>query len=321
MDAGGARRMSLERALELAERGRGKVGDHPLVGAVVVAEGEVVGEGWYERDAVRHAEPIALEQAGERARGATLYVSLEPCNHHGRTPPCSDAVIEAGIAKVVVGSGDPNPKAAGGIERLRAAGVEVELVDSFAARQQNEAWRTWVSLGRPFVVYKAAVTLDGRTLLPGERWITGEESRRAVHALRAGVDAVAVGAGTARADLPQLTAREVETPKGQPRRLVFGRGPLPEGLDLELRSGALQEELRALAGEGVQSLLLEGGPTLAASFLAADLVDKLLVFVAPVVAGGGPGLTAPLPEPRRLSRLQALPVGEDVLLSGYVHEP
>jgi diaminohydroxyphosphoribosylaminopyrimidine deaminase/5-amino-6-(5-phosphoribosylamino)uracil reductase len=313
--------MTLERALALAERGRGKVRDHPLVGAVVVADGEVVGEGWYEYDAVRHAEPVALEQAGARARGATLVVTLEPCAHHGRTPPCVDAVLEAGIARVVVGSRDPNPKASGGIERLRETGVEVELVDSFAARQQNEAWRTWVALRRPFVVYKAAVTLDGRTVVPGERWVTGEASRRLVHELRAQVDAVAVGGGTARADFPQLTARGVETPKGQPRRLVFGRGPLPAGLDLELRAGPLEDELRALAAEGVQSLLLEGGPTLAASFLAADLVDKLLVFVAPVVAGGGPGLAAPLPAPRRLSRLQSTPVDGDVLLSAYVHEP
>jgi diaminohydroxyphosphoribosylaminopyrimidine deaminase/5-amino-6-(5-phosphoribosylamino)uracil reductase len=313
--------MSLERALELAERGRGKVGPrHPLVGAVVVSEGEVVGEGWYEFDAVRHAEPVALEQAGDRARGATLYVSLEPCNHHGRTPPCSQAVIDAGVAKVVIGSRDPNPKAAGGIERLSEAGIEVELVDSFAARQQNEAWRTWVAARRPFVVYKAAVTLDGRTTLPGRRWITGEASRRRVHELRAAVDAVAVGSGTARADLPRLTARDVETPKGQPRRLVFGRS-LPDGLDLELRSGPLEDELRALAEEDVQSLLLEGGPTLAASFFAAGLVDKLLVFVAPVVAGDGPGLAAALPEAVPLHRLRSEPVGEDVLLTAYVHEP
>jgi diaminohydroxyphosphoribosylaminopyrimidine deaminase/5-amino-6-(5-phosphoribosylamino)uracil reductase len=312
----------LRRALELAERGRWKVRDHPLVGAVVVSsDGEIVGEGWYEYDAVRHAEPVALEQAGERARGATLYVTLEPCDHHGRTPPCSEAVIAAGIARVVVGSRDPNPKAAGGVERLRAAGVEVELVDSFEARRQNEAWRTWVSRRRPFVPHKAAVTLDRRTTLPGERWITGTQSRRRVHELRAGADAVAVGMGTARADLPRLDAREVETPKGQPRRLVFGRGPLPEGLDLELRPGPVADELAALAAEGVQSLLLEGGPTLAASFLAADLVDRVLVFVAPVVAGAGAALSGALPEPLRLGRLEAEQVGEDVLLSAYVHDP
>jgi diaminohydroxyphosphoribosylaminopyrimidine deaminase/5-amino-6-(5-phosphoribosylamino)uracil reductase len=263
---------------------------------------------------------VALAAAGERARGATLYVTLEPCAHHGRTPPCVDAVIAAGVARVVVGSRDPNPKAAGGIERLRAAGIEVELVDSFAARQQNEAWRTWVAEGRPFVVYKAAVTLDGRTTLPGRRWITGEASRRRVHELRAEVDAVAVGSGTARVDLPQLTARDVATPKGQPRRLVFGRS-LPDGLDLELRSGPLEDELRALAADGVQSLLLEGGPTLAASFLDAGLVDKLLVFVAPLVAGDGPGLAAALPDAVPLRRLSSEPVGEDVLLTAYVHEP
>jgi diaminohydroxyphosphoribosylaminopyrimidine deaminase/5-amino-6-(5-phosphoribosylamino)uracil reductase len=313
--------MSLARALELAERGRWKVRDHPLVGAVVVADGEVAGEGWYEYDAVRHAEPIALEQAGARARGATLYVTLEPCDHQGRTPPCSQAVIDAGIARVVVASLDPNPRAAGGCERLRAAGVEVEVVDSFEARRQNEAWRTWVRDRRPFVVYKAAVSLDGRTTVPGSRWVTGEASRRIVHELRAAVDAVAVGAGTARADLPQLTAREVETPKGQPRRLVFGRGPLPDGLELELRPGPLDDELRALADEGVQSLLLEGGPTLAASFVAAGLVDKLLVFVAPRLAGAGAGPIASLPEPLELRRLAATSVGEDVLLSAYVNEP
>ena len=162
------------RALELAERGRGKAGDHPLVGAVVVSGGEIVGEGWYEYDAVDHAETVAIAQAGERSRGATLYVTLEPCAHHGRTPPCADAVVAAGIARVVVGALDPNPKAAGGLDRLRAAGLEVELLDSPEARRQNEAWRTWTSLGRPFVTYKAAVTLDGRVSVPGRKWLSGE---------------------------------------------------------------------------------------------------------------------------------------------------
>ena len=170
----------LARALELAERGRGKVGDHPLVGAVVVGDdGEVVGEGWYEYDGIEHAEAKALALAGERARGATLCVTLEPCAHHGRTPPCTEAVVRSGVARVVVGSRDPNPKAAGGIERLRDWGVDVELVDSPAARRQNEAWRTWVVESRPFVTYKAAVSLDGRVTVPGERWVTGEAFSRA----------------------------------------------------------------------------------------------------------------------------------------------
>jgi diaminohydroxyphosphoribosylaminopyrimidine deaminase / 5-amino-6-(5-phosphoribosylamino)uracil reductase len=156
--------------------------------------------------------------------------------------------------------------------------------------------------------------------VPGSRWVTGEESRRLVHELRAASDAVAVGMGTVRTDDPALTARGVEAAT-QPRRLAFGRGPLPEGSELELRSGSLDEELGALAGEGVRSLLLEGGPTLATSFLAADLVDKVLVFVAPKLVGEGQGPVAALPEPRSLLRLAAARVGEDVLLTAYVHEP
>jgi diaminohydroxyphosphoribosylaminopyrimidine deaminase/5-amino-6-(5-phosphoribosylamino)uracil reductase len=314
--------LSLERALELAERGRGCVEPtHPLVGALVVRDGEVVGEGWYEGRGSPHAEVAALEAAGERARGATLYVSLEPCAHHGSTPPCADAVVAAGVARVVAAVGDPNPLVDGrGFERLRAAGVEVEVADLWEARRQNEEWRVWISRGRPFVTYKVAMTLDGRVTMPGSRWVSGEESRRRVHELRAAADAVAVGMGTVRADDPALTARGVEV-STQPRRLAFGRGPLPSGSELELHSGPLEEELGALAGEGVRSLLLEGGPTLAASFLAADLVDKLLVFVAPKLAGEGPAPLAALPEPRVLRRLSAEPVGEDVLLTAYLREP
>lgn len=305
-----------ELALELAARGRGKVEDHPLVGAVLVRDDEIVGEGWYEYAKIDHAETIALAQAGGRARGATLYVTLEPCNHSGRTPPCSEAVIAAGVARVVVGVRDPNPKAAGGIERLREAGVEVELLESWAARVQNEAWRTWKELGRPFVTYKVAVSLDGRVVVPGRRWVSGEESRRRVHELRAASDAVAVGMGTVRADNPRLDARDVGATK-QPRRLVFGRGPA----ELEVRSGPLEDELRALGGEGVQSLLLEGGPTLATAFLRAGLVDKLLLFVAPVLAGAGLRFLGDLPEPVELSHLTATSSGADVLVEAYIRVP
>jgi diaminohydroxyphosphoribosylaminopyrimidine deaminase/5-amino-6-(5-phosphoribosylamino)uracil reductase len=314
--------MSLERALELAERGRGSVDyTHPLVGAVLVRDGEVVGEGWYAGRGTPHAEVAALQAAGDRARGAMLYVTLEPCSHHGETPPCADALVEAGVARVVAGAGDPNPKVDGtGFERLREAGVEVEVVDSWEARVQNEAWRVWISQRRPFVTYKVATTLDGRLTVPGSRWVSGEKSRRRVHELRAASDAVAVGMGTVRADLPLLTARGVEVAR-QPRRLAFGRGPLPEGSELELRSGELEQELSALAEEAVQSLLLEGGRTLAASFFAADLVDKLLVFVAPRLSGQGPGPVAGLPEPVELRRLASERVGEDLLLRAYVHEP
>jgi diaminohydroxyphosphoribosylaminopyrimidine deaminase / 5-amino-6-(5-phosphoribosylamino)uracil reductase len=312
--------MSLERALELAAAAHGRAYPKPTVGAVLVRGGEIVGEGATEASG-RHAEVVALQAAGEQARGATMYVTLEPCAHHGTTAPCADAIVERGVERVVFASRDPNPEAAGGEERLRAAGIAVELVDRREARVQNEAWRTWVSERRPFVVYKAAVTLDGRTTFPGERWVTGEEARRRVHELRASLDAVAVGGGTARADRPRLDARGVDTPRGQPRRLVFSRGPLPDGLDLEVRSGPLDEELRLLAAEGVQSLMLEGGPTVAAAFLAADLVDKVLVFVAPRLAGAGQPLVAALPSARTLSRLSSEAVGDDVLLQAYVHDP
>jgi diaminohydroxyphosphoribosylaminopyrimidine deaminase/5-amino-6-(5-phosphoribosylamino)uracil reductase len=313
--------MSLERALELAAAAPGRAYPKPTVGAVVVAGGEVVGEGVTEPGG-RHGEVVALDAAGERARGATLYVTMEPCAHWGTTPPCTERAIAAGVARVVAGSRDPNPEAAGGLERLREAGVEAELDDRFEARAQNEAWRTWVAHGRPFVTYKAAVTLDGKVAVPGRRWVTGEESRRLVHELRAASDAVAVGMGTVRADAPRLDARDVRTQRGQPRRLAFGRGPLPAGSELELRKGPLAPELATLAAEGVQSLLLEGGPTLAGAFLEAGLVDKLCLFVAPVLAGGdGPAFLPRLGSSHLLSHPTVRSIGGDVLLQGYLHEP
>lgn len=312
--------MSLERALALADAALGRAYPNPTVGAVVVRDGEVVGEGATEEHGSRHGEVVALDAAGERARGATLYLTMEPCTHHGATPPCVDRVLAAGVARVVAGSLDPNPAAAGGLERLREADVEVELRDSAAARRQNEAWRTWVAHGRPFVTYKVAATLDGRVTVPGSRWVTGDESRRLVHELRAASDAVAVGMGTFRADAPRLDARDVGAAR-QPRRLVFGRGPLPPGAELELVDLPLDEALARLGGEGVQSLLLEGGPTLAGAFLRADLVDKLLLFVAPTLSGDGPGIVDALPRPLALEGLSSRQVGDDVLLEAYLHLP
>jgi diaminohydroxyphosphoribosylaminopyrimidine deaminase/5-amino-6-(5-phosphoribosylamino)uracil reductase len=206
---------------------------------------------------------------------------------------------------------------------LREAGLVVELAEgeiAYKARRQNEAWRTWIATGRPFVTYKVAATLDGRVTLPDSRWLSGEASRRLVHELRASSDAVAVGMGTVLADSPRLDARDVAA-RRQPRRLAFGKGPLPKESELELRSGPIAEELAALAREGVQSLLLEGGPTLATAFVEADLVDKLLVFVTPHLAGTGPKLFGELTHPLRLSRVSTEPIGEDVLISAYIHEP
>ena len=291
----------------------------------MVAGDEVVGEGWHERAGGPHAEVVALKAAGERARDATLYVTLEPCAHYGRTPPCVDAIAAAGVARVVIGAPDPNPKTDGqGFARLRQAGVDVELLDGEpgrVARRQNEAWRTWITAGRPFVTYKVAVTLDGRVVVPGSGWVTGEESRRRVHELRAASDAVAVGMGTVRADSPRLDARDVEAAR-QPRRLAFGKGPLPEGSGLELISGPLDDTLKRLAAEGVQSLLLEGGPTLASSFLREGVVDKLLLFVAPTLAGSGPRWMVDGPgDSLSLAGLEAERVGDDLLLTGYIREP
>lgn len=314
----------LGRALELAERGRGTTHPNPVVGAVLVRDGEVVGEGWHERPGGPHAEIAALDEAAEAARGATLYVSLEPCAHQGRTRSCADALVEAGVARVVAAAGDPDPRTNGrGFERLRAAGIDVELPGGeleWRARVQNEGFRSAVGLGRPFVTYKAAVTLDGRVTVPGSRWVSSEESRRRVHELRARVDAVAVGMGTVRADDPQLTARDVGAGR-QPRRLAFGRGPLPDRSELEVRSGPLEEELPRLAEEGVQSILLEGGPTLATAFFSAGLVDKLMLFVAPLVSGSGPRVLGDLAHPLEAVRIGAEPVGPDVLLTAYLREP
>ena len=312
--------MSIERALELVDASPGHGYPNPTVGAVVVApDGSTLGQGVSEPAGGRHAEIVALDEAGEAMRGATLFVTMEPCAHHGRTPPCVDRIVAVGVARVVAACSDPSREARGGADRLRNAGIDVELLDLPEARRQNEAWRTWASTGRPYVILKLAVSVDGRVVVPGRRWVTAEAARRRVHELRAAVDAVAVGMGTVRADAPRLDARDVTVVR-QPRRLAFGRGPLPEGSDLELRGGQLDEELAALAGEGVQSLLLEGGPTLATSFLAAGLVDRLLVFVAPVLAGAGPAMVGELPGPLDLGPPAVDCLGDDVLLDWRLQE-
>jgi diaminohydroxyphosphoribosylaminopyrimidine deaminase / 5-amino-6-(5-phosphoribosylamino)uracil reductase len=312
--------VSIERALELVDDDPSSGYPNPTVGAVVVGvDGTTPGEGVSEPAGGRHAEIVAIDTAGEAARDATLYVTMEPCAHHGLTPPCVDRIVAAGIARVVAGCSDPSGEGGGGAERLRSAGIEVELLDLPRARRQNDAWRTWVVRRRPHVTLKFAVSLDGRVVVPRRRWLTGGPARRRVHELRASVDAVAVGMGTVRADAPRLDARDVPVLR-QPRRLAFGGGPLPEESDLELRSGSAAEELAALAAEGVQSLLLEGGPTIGTSFLADGLVDRLLVFVAPVLAGDGPPMVGALPEPIDLGRPDVELVGDDLLLDWRLQE-
>ncbi len=291
---------------------------------------DVVGEGFHERLGGDHAEVVALHAAGERARGATLYCTLEPCCHQGRTGPCTEAIIAAGVARVVVGLQDPNPLVnGGGIGRLRAAGLEVDLVDGDVRRraeQQNEAFLHFVDTGLPLLTYKAAVSLDGKVAAAdgGARWISSAESRRLVHELRARADAVLVGAGTVRRDDPSLTVRDAEG--RDPVRVVLARhGDVP--LDATLvrtarqtptlvvaetidddREAALRERgievvvtgaaglraaLAALAQRGLLDVLCEGGPTMAAALLREGLVEHLLLFVAPLLVGhGAPELLA-----------------------------
>ena len=300
----------LDRAFELAERGRTTVSPNPVVGCVVVQGTEVVGEGWHARAGGPHAEVVALQAAGDRARGATVYVTLEPCSHVGRTPPCTTAVIEAGVARVVAALADPHPRARGGAAVLAAAGIpcEVDAAPERAAAQ-NAAFLHGVRTGRPFVVAKAAVSLDGRIAAADgtSRWLTGPEARRRVHALRAAVDAVLVGSGTVLVDDPHLTVRvddgvgdggDARRHAPQPLRVVLDRrGRVrPEGgwrvLDGAAPTVVLDRPdphavLADLWDRDVRSVLVEGGGTVLAAFLAASLVDRLLVHVAPVLLGEG----------------------------------
>src|SRR6185312_7770071 len=320
-----ADRRHLARCSELAERGRRTAAPNPVVGAVVVRDGAVVGEGWHERPGGHHAEVAALRAAGD-AHGATVYVSLEPCSHHGRTPPCADALVAAGVA------------------RMRAAGVTVDVAGGEverAARRQNARWLTFALLGRPHVTYKAAVSADGRTASPtGPRWISSPQSRAQVHELRAQMGAVAVGIGTVMADDPLLTARDVDPPaERQPVRVVFDhRARLPEGSRLAATAapdapvlvfaapGAVPvaapgvetlpvstaaEALAELGRRRISALLLEGGATLATGLLDAGLIDRLMLYRAPIELGDGPGLftrDVALPEP-----WSTVPSGPDIL--------
>jgi diaminohydroxyphosphoribosylaminopyrimidine deaminase/5-amino-6-(5-phosphoribosylamino)uracil reductase len=320
----------LARAIELAEQGRGRVSPNPLVGAVVVVDGSVVGEGFHGSYGGPHAEVEALRAAGDHElAGATMYVSLEPCCHQGKTPPCTDAIRQAGIGRVVIASDDPSEHASGrGLGIMRDEGIDVVLVDgelAGRARLLNQPFRKHARTGRPWVLFKSAMTLDGKvaTRIGDSKWISGEESRYRAHHWRAECDAVAVGIGTALADDPLLTAR-VEGVHRQPRRVVFdseGRLPLDSklvrdarrvpltvvvsraarrtatdalethGADVIVATGENEtarvcSALDQLGTAGVCSILLEGGPHLAGAFMDAGEVDEIRIFLAPLVLGG-----------------------------------
>jgi len=328
----------MARALELSTKGIGRVSPGPLVGCVIAsANGEIAGQGFYIFEDVKHAETIALEQAGERARGGTAYVSLEPHAHHGRTPPCTDALIAAGIKRVVAPIEDLNPKVSGkGFAHLRAAGVTVEtgLLQEEAA-QINEAYLHYMSTGLPFVHLKLAVSLDGKiaTRTRDSRWITGPESRARAHELRHQYDAILIGAGTAMTDDPSLTDRS-----GLPRRRPLVRVVLADKLspDSKLATTAseapvilfgdsdLNAVLKELGSRSIQSVLVEGGSTVAGEFIDAGLVNKVTFFIAPKIIGGVDAPTAvggtgieTMSEAFELENVTITERGNDIEVTGY----
>lgn len=354
------------RALDLARRGEGRTRPNPPVGAVVVRDGRIVGEGFHPRAGEPHAEIFALRETGELARGADLYVTLEPCCHQGKTGPCTEAVLKAGIARVFVGTVDPNPKVAGkGIDCLRAAGLSVEtetLQDD--CRRLIAPFAKHVTTGLPYVILKGALTLDGQlaTATGDSRWISSEASREHVHRLRDRVDAVMVGIGTVRADNPRLTTRlpeggrdpdrividpRLELPEdahlldpGSPARLLIATpSPAPPDKAARLRArGAtvlevggetgridLRELMIRLGEMGYQSILLEGGGRLNAAALKAGIVDRVMVFIAPILLGGNDGTSlfhgpgpARIAEGVRLADVRVTRFGEDTLVEGEV---
>lgn len=276
-------------ALALAERGRGRTTPNPNVGAVITKGGRVVGRGWTQPGGRPHAEAMALGEAGDKSRGATCFVTLEPCAHPSpRGPACSDLLIAAGVGRVVIALGDPDPRTDGaGIARLRAAGIEVDTdVRSDDARRIMAGFLTRRAYGRPHVTLKLAMSLDGATAMAdgGSKWISGPESRAHAHLERARHEAILVGRGTAEADAPGLDVRLAGLEGRSPRRLVLSRHPRFRGKDGWERIAA-PADVAAL--DGVDHILVEGGVGTAAAFLSADLVDRLLLYRAPVLIGGG----------------------------------
>jgi diaminohydroxyphosphoribosylaminopyrimidine deaminase/5-amino-6-(5-phosphoribosylamino)uracil reductase len=369
----------MDRALKLAARGIALASPNPLVGAVLVRDGQVVGEGFHTYDGMRHAEIIAIDAAGESARGATLYINLEPCCHTGRTGPCTQASIAAGVARVVAAMADPNPEVAGrGFKQLRAAGIEVSIgLREAEARRMNEAFARWIVSRKPLVTLKSALTLDGQLVLPdakrvarkgapvsqNDRWISSPESRAEVQQMRHASDALLTGIGTVLVDDPLLTDRT-----GLPRRRKLLRIVMDSRLRLPLRSKLVRSadgdvlvftrakehspkaralrragvEVVRLAGHGLNpglveavaelgrremlSVLLEAGAILNSAALAAGIVDKMRVFLAPKAAGATGKKTGAAPAPTRLRAVQELqniavaPFGPDFAIEGYLHD-
>jgi diaminohydroxyphosphoribosylaminopyrimidine deaminase/5-amino-6-(5-phosphoribosylamino)uracil reductase len=359
----------MRRALELAGRARGRTSPNPMVGAVLVKGGQVLGEGFHAYAGSDHAEVIALREGGSAAAGATLYVSLEPCCHYGRTPPCVEQIVQAGIHRVVAACEDPNPAVSGkGISALRAAGLRVEAgLLAEEAERLNEAFFTHVRTGRPFVTLKVAASLDGKiaTRTGESRWITGESARRRVHQLRNEMDAVLVGIGTVLRDNPLLTTRLGIAEQRDPIRVIvdnLARLPLRaqvvnrastaptllavsqmaprtklealerEGIQVIVvesspRRVSLERLMEALGKRGILSIMVEGGAEINASALREGIVDKVLVFLAPILIGGkstptavgGDGIES-LAQALRLREVRIERFEDDILIQGYLHK-
>jgi len=355
----------MRRALVLAAKGRGRTSPNPMVGAVVVRGGSIVSEGYHARAGEPHAEVVALENAAGAASGADLFVTLEPCCHHGLTPPCTDRIIQAGIRRVVIPTLDPNPLVSGGgVQTLREAGIIVERgLLSEEAASLNEAFTKFITCRIPFVILKAAVSLDGKiaTRTGDARWISGEQSRKHVHELRDQVDAIIAGIGTIRRDNPRLTTRLPGSGHDPIRIIVDGLGPLPlesqvfqagavsrtwiavtadaptERIETLLRRGltvleaggsqgrvSLEQLLKRLGEREVVSVMIEGGEGIFTSAIEEGIVDKFLLFVAPLLVGGktapslfgGAGVEE-IGQAFRLSRLHIEQLGDDLLIKGY----
>ena len=343
----------MRRAFELAERGAGQVAPNPKVGAVLARDGSIISEGWHAQFGGEHAEAMALRLAGTAAKGATMYVSLEPCDHQGKTPPCSLALIGAGVSRVVYATDDPNPLAQGGGDRLRRAGVSVVAGVLREHADEINAPFLFAARGaeRPFVTLKLAISIDGAIVDASRKrsWLTGSEARAAVHAMRADADAVAVGIDTALADDPELTVREARSPRVAPTRVVFDRrARLPltsklvrtasaipvivvtngsntdgehaleaSGVTVQ-RAGDVASALNGLHARGVRHLLVEGGAGIASALTASGLVDRLITFQAPVILGQGAlhAFAFLEPEaggPRRLRTVARREVGHDLM--------
>jgi diaminohydroxyphosphoribosylaminopyrimidine deaminase/5-amino-6-(5-phosphoribosylamino)uracil reductase len=320
----------IRRSIELAKRGTALTSPGAMVGAVIVKNDEILGEGFYTWDGIHHAEVLALRQAGATAKGATAYTSLEPCAHTGRTPPCAQALIDAGVARVVTAIEDPNPKVSGkGLAMLRNAGIDVEsgILATEAARM-NEAFLTSIQRKRPFGILKIAMTLDGKiaTAQGESQWITSEDSRNAVQQLRHSVDAIVTGSGTVLKDHPQLTDRTGFPRRRELLRVILDRRgrieKMPGWVILRGDFNTLQEELRQ---REVQSFMLECGPDLAFNALEAGIIDKIVAFVAPKLLGGrdvpaigGAGIER-LTDAIRLEDWTVTPGSTDITITAYVH--